>query len=107
MKRQIASIIIGIALLASYQSTAQELVNCTTFSQSETTELLNLIEKFDRAICEIQGIEVDGVEVCYDSFARRIWSEVEEGHYNIGITQEQQDEILAELSAETIIKLSL
>ena len=100
IKIQLKSILIGIALFSSCSNADYKLANNKTFSKTETNELINLLQKFDKSICEIEKIDEKNIQECYISFSKRIWNEIQEGEYSIGLNKELQDEIISNLSEE-------
>jgi len=100
MKKLSIIIIFGIILLLSCKNKNIELVNNKTFTELETKELLTLIQKFDKTLCEIERQDANNINECYESFFERIWEEIQLGNYNIGINNSKQQEILNSLSEE-------
>ena len=100
MKIQLKSILIGIALFSSCQNADYKLTNNETFSKTETNELIGLLQMFDKSICEIEKIDERNIQECYNSFSKRIWNEIQEEDYSIGLTKELQHKLTSNLSDE-------
>ncbi len=73
-----------------------------TFDETETKEIIELLNKFDNEICSIENQAGNEISNCYQSFFERIWKEVETGNYDIGINEENHKEIIETLSPRLI-----
>ena len=98
MKILLISILLGFTLFSSCSNADYKLVNNKTFSKTETNELINLLQMFDKSICEIEKIDNKNVQECYNAFSNRISNEIQEGDYSIGLNKELQDKIIGNLS---------
>lgn len=91
------------ALLFACQNHLQkpsELKSNKTFSESETEEIIDLLHSFDQEICKIENLENENVSACYRSFFERIKREIEDGDYEIGISEAGQKAMVGALSQE-------
>ena len=71
-----------------------------TFSESETKEIINLLNQFDSEICKNENKENGNISICYQAFFQRIVKEIENGSYEIGINEASQKRIVETLSPE-------
>lgn len=100
MKSQIIIIILGLVLVSACIDETYSLINNKSFNQQETKELIALLHQFDKTVCEIENIDGRYINECYESFYKRMWNEYHEGPFNIGISTQQQEELLNLLSEE-------
>ena len=99
-RKTVIALILCLSILTSCENNNSLLINNQTFDQPETQQLVKLLDKFDQALCRIESKNQDNVEDCYKSFFNRIWNEVQQGGYDVGIDKETYEDIVSVLSDE-------
>ncbi len=73
----------------------------STFSKTETSQIVDLLDRFDVEICRIEDVSNENIVECYQSFFARIKNELEsESEYSTGISDVAYARILKALSPE-------
>ncbi len=91
---KLSILLILITLVSCHEEKLNKLKTNKVFSESETIELISLLDRFDKKICKIESKSEGNFKDCYDSFYKRILKEIETGDYDIGIDKENQKEIV-------------
>lgn len=89
-----------IFLFSCNNENTSQLESNKIFTQSETKEIIKLLQKFDTEICKFEKKENEDFSECYQSFFERILKETEGGNYNIGIDKNNQLKIVESLSPD-------
>ena len=93
------TLFLTLSILFSCQNgKTNKLKSNQVFTESETVELISLLDKFDKEICRMESKSKDNFLDCYNSFFERILKEAETGNIKIGITRKNQQEIIESLN---------
>lgn len=89
-----------IFLFSCKETESNKLKTNKTFDESQTVQIIEMLDRFDKEICNLEGRQIDDLSACYQSFFRRMQKGIENGKFNIGISDDHQKMIMEALGED-------
>jgi hypothetical protein len=101
MKTKILTIVATILLIFSCRETESNKLKLNkTFNASQTDQIIEMLGRFDKEICNLEGKQIDDLLACYQSFFLRMQKGIENGKFDIGISDDNQKMIMEALDED-------
>jgi hypothetical protein len=101
MNIRILSLLVTTVFLFSCKETeSNKLKTNKTFDASQTEQIIEMLDRFDKEICNLEGKQIANVVDCYQSFFLRMQKGVENGKFDIGISDDNQKIIMEALDED-------